>query len=687
MHRFILALAVLAFTCLLLPATAGAVCPCSSAAGFDNFCHHAPSTAGCSMTWPGGYCDPNGDASYTDADWVRGYNEYRGQYPNGCNASESCPCSSAAGFDNFCHHAPSTPGCGMTWPGGYCDPNGDASYSDADWVRGYYDYQDSFPSGCGSTPPPSPSCSCSGGSDYWGNAINPASTYCGYTVCGGDNQNYECTSTGWASRGGSPCAGSPTSCTCTGGTDYWGHAIDPASTYCGLDVCGADNQIYECTTSGWQSRGGSPCATPSPSCRCTNGSDYWGNAINPDSTYCGYTVCGGDNQQYRCDPDGWQAIGGSPCADGGPRNLNCFGLAINANGPPVSAPTVAQLQALGVRWVRTIVYAGNWEMVRNLGEALNQANINLIVVFNSQSFVDTLCETDRFQIPGNCFWYAYQDQFADNLLSFANSYDDYVDAYELWNEPDLTDVPSNAFPDLIRQGSAALRTVSSKPVILSGPAGQNWLDYFDEILFELETDATLAYDGVAVHPYGKRLAGVPAYPQGQTMESAIDDVLNLMSRPVPLWITEFGVPLVDLQSFGDPAAVQADYLSAAYTLFGQYSEDEVAHAFWFAWSDYVQDSVNGGGRMGLIDVDLERRLAWDAYKACATDSCVLDSSQLTAMGGRLDCPCPAWDTTVDNVCAYPMVEACASLQQPACAETPINWQEGYYQLAQYCSAP
>ena len=29
------------------------------------------------MTFPGGYCDPNANGSYDDADWVRGYNEYQ----------------------------------------------------------------------------------------------------------------------------------------------------------------------------------------------------------------------------------------------------------------------------------------------------------------------------------------------------------------------------------------------------------------------------------------------------------------------------------------------------------------------------------------------------------------------------------------------------------------------------------
>lgn len=49
-------------------------CPCNRP---DNYCQHPPSTSGCPMTFPFGYCDPNGDGSYTDGDWVRGYNEYQ----------------------------------------------------------------------------------------------------------------------------------------------------------------------------------------------------------------------------------------------------------------------------------------------------------------------------------------------------------------------------------------------------------------------------------------------------------------------------------------------------------------------------------------------------------------------------------------------------------------------------------
>ncbi len=48
--------------------------------------------------------------------------------------------------DNMCFFPPKTDGCPVTFPGGYCDPNGDGSYADADWVRGYYEYRALCPS-------------------------------------------------------------------------------------------------------------------------------------------------------------------------------------------------------------------------------------------------------------------------------------------------------------------------------------------------------------------------------------------------------------------------------------------------------------------------------------------------------------------------------------------------------------
>lgn len=107
---------------------------CACRDGVDNFCLYGASVDGCAMTWPGGYCDPNGDGGFDDADWVRGWTEYHDQ------CAPSCPCRDDV--DNFCLYGASVDGCPMTWPGGYCDPNGDGSFDDADWVRGWTEKHD-----------------------------------------------------------------------------------------------------------------------------------------------------------------------------------------------------------------------------------------------------------------------------------------------------------------------------------------------------------------------------------------------------------------------------------------------------------------------------------------------------------------------------------------------------------------
>jgi len=50
-------------------------------------------------------------------------------------------CGCRSGADNYCDYPPSTPGCEMTYPGGYCDPNGDGSYDDANWSRGWHEHR------------------------------------------------------------------------------------------------------------------------------------------------------------------------------------------------------------------------------------------------------------------------------------------------------------------------------------------------------------------------------------------------------------------------------------------------------------------------------------------------------------------------------------------------------------------
>lgn len=69
--------------------------------------------------------------------------------PPPSGADGHCPCldgttPSGQPIDNYClYPADADPDCTMLTPhAGYCDPNGDGSLDDADWVRGYHEYQE-----------------------------------------------------------------------------------------------------------------------------------------------------------------------------------------------------------------------------------------------------------------------------------------------------------------------------------------------------------------------------------------------------------------------------------------------------------------------------------------------------------------------------------------------------------------
>ncbi|MDY7096135.1 MAG: M23 family metallopeptidase [Acidobacteriota bacterium] len=112
----------------------------------------------------------------------------------------------------------------------------------------------------------------------------------------------------------------PDNCTCSWGVDSNSSPIPDANTFCHFEVCGNDDQFYRCNSWGWSALGkvdNTDCEMPEPldmNCTCYNGVRYDGSPIDPGSTYCGMQVCGADDQYYTCETGGWAYQGGGPCA-------------------------------------------------------------------------------------------------------------------------------------------------------------------------------------------------------------------------------------------------------------------------------------------------------------------------------------------------------------------------------------
>lgn len=93
----------------------GAGCPCLD--GVDNYCLYWPHDIdGCDMLLPGGYCDPDGDGDFADADWVLGFEQYASACGIVCGDSD---CSTPS---ENCSTCPEDCGeCAAGCPNGECD--------------------------------------------------------------------------------------------------------------------------------------------------------------------------------------------------------------------------------------------------------------------------------------------------------------------------------------------------------------------------------------------------------------------------------------------------------------------------------------------------------------------------------------------------------------------------------------
>ena len=159
-------------------------------------------------------------------------------------------------------------------------------------------------------------------------------------------------------------------------------------------------------------------------------------------------------------------------------------------------------------------------------------------------------------------------QFQRFMRDITARYQGEVDAYELWNEPNLrrewngTALSPEAFVDLIAAGARGVREVDGGVILISGaPAttgindGVNAID--DRLYFERMLAAGVGehVDGIGVHPYGwanpadalmgEPVSGVTSHNDHPSFFFAhtVADYLNLMDRyrvDQPLWVTEFG---------------------------------------------------------------------------------------------------------------------------------------------------
>ena len=268
---------------------------------------------------------------------------------------------------------------------------------------------------------------------------------------------------------------------------------------------------------------------------------------------------------------------------------------------PAGNPSPQALKDIGVRWVRIEgksspglgFYDGVIASYRNAG-----LKVMLLLDYTTEPGKPA-------SNAGDGEWSAYLGRFVPTVQAIAQHYGDGVDAWQIWNEPDLhrpgtgydPGVPAHHFSAMLRDAVAAIRPHSSRPIVTAGLASG------DPGYLAQARDAVggLTVDAVAVHPYGQRAPD--NWPNTQWGFGNMSDLFDrYLLFGLPLWITEIGT--VDETN-------QAEYLGNVYRLAQDHYQGQVDRIFWFCWSDGMVPPF------GLLDGSGNPKGSYWSYQAVA----------------------------------------------------------------------
>lgn len=270
---------------------------------------------------------------------------------------------------------------------------------------------------------------------------------------------------------------------------------------------------------------------------------------------------------------------------------------------PKGNPTPAELKAAGVRWLRV-----EWKA------SLGHAFYDPLIRTHRAAGLKVLLLVDYASVPGKpastasaTDWDAYLTTYVQGLTALASRYGDGVDAWQLWNEPDLPaqagydpGMPAETFGKLLVAATKAVRATSSRPVITAGLASGDP----DYLARARKAVGALPVDGVAVHPYGQRAPD--NWPDATWGFGNLSQLLTrYLAFGKPLWLSEIGVVQTSPESF------PADYLENVYRLIARSFDARVPVVFWFCWSDGMV------APFGVHRVDGTQKPAYHRYRALA----------------------------------------------------------------------
>ena len=216
--------------------------------------------------------------------------------------------------------------------------------------------------------------------------------------------------------------------------------------------------------------------------------------------------------------------------------------------------------------------------------------------------------------------------YANYVAFLANRYRGQVDAYEIWNEPNVGGyyVAPSQYGAMLKAAGAAVRAADANAKVLSGGLYTNDYGYLESV-FASTPDVGAYFDGIGAHPYVWNLNPSAYFRDGNGRISATsfagyrelrNTVRNRGGGDKPVWITEMGWATTSTGAgWGVSADAQAVLLSEAYRCLEQDAFVPVATYYNLRNNWFANNAENWDAQLGLMRTDWTKKPAYYALKA------------------------------------------------------------------------
>lgn len=270
------------------------------------------------------------------------------------------------------------------------------------------------------------------------------------------------------------------------------------------------------------------------------------------------------------------------CFSGAANNVSdIYGISIDPNNKIGigGMPRKSDLDNLKIKWVRVEIIENPVINFKSYFTELRNDNRNVLAIVDYRT-INSIKKPASTTPADDAKWTIYRRAFIDRLKQVVNENKDVVDAWEIWNEPDLfvneaydPKIPALEYAKLLIESRDVIRNSGAKGKIIVGGLASGNSTYLRDVKLAMG-GSLYGIDGVGVHPYGQRPRNFPETWGFGELSAFIANYYSVAG--IPLWITEIGT---------DDLSKQPSYLGNFYKDIKELYLSKVEAVFWFCYSD------------------------------------------------------------------------------------------------------